>query len=174
MSNPLCFEVEKGDAMSTTATPDRITQRCPGCGRQLRIPPGMKGQQVACKFCEHPVIVGETEELDPTRGLSNIGTGTAFQIERTWTGGVDKESRYTLIRHPLKQGLRGYSLAIECHGPARLHAAGLRAKDGQAISLGKVRPNEVRVIPLDDVSTAYLWLDKGATTTIKVIVARTM
>src|SRR5262245_7444600 len=117
------FKVEKGDAMSsTTVTPERITQRCPGCGRQLRIPPGMMGQQVSCKFCDHPVVVGETDELDPERGLTNIGTGTAFQIERTWTGGVDKESRFQIIRHPLKQGLRGYSLAIECHGPARLHA----------------------------------------------------
>jgi hypothetical protein len=162
----------KGDAMSTTTTPERITQRCPGCGRQLRIPPEMKGQQVVCKFCDHSVLVADTEHLEPEQGLSHVGTGTAFQIERVWTGGADKEARYTLIRHPLKLPLKGYSLAIECHGPGRLHVAGLKAKDGQAISLGKVRPNETRIIPLDDVSTAYLWLDKGATTSMKLIVAR--
>jgi hypothetical protein len=132
----------------------------------------MKGQKVACKFCDHPVVVGESEDFDPERGLSHVGSGTAFQIERTWSGGVDKESRYTVIRHPTKQPLRGYTLAIECHGPARVHAAGLKATDNQAISLGKVRPNEVRIIPLDDVNTAYLWLDKGASTTIKLVVAR--
>lgn len=158
--------------MTTATAPERITQRCPGCGRQLRIPPEMKGQQVACKFCDHPVVVGQPQELDPEHGLSHVGSGTAFQIERTWTGGVDKESRYTLIRHPTKKPLRGYSIAIECNGPARVHAAGVKAADGEAISLGKVRPNEVRVIPLDEVCTAYLWLDKGATTTMKVIVAR--
>jgi hypothetical protein len=133
----------------------------------------MKGQKVACKFCDHPVTVGEAERSESERGLSHVGGGTAFQIERTWSGGVEKESRYTVIRHPTKQGLRGYSLAIECNGPARVHAAGIKAADGQAISLGKVRPSEVRVIPLDEVNTAYLWLDKGASTSIKVIVART-
>jgi len=159
--------------MSTAvASPERLTQRCPGCGRLLRIPPEMKGQKVACKFCDHPVMVGATQEVDPERGMSHVGSGTAFQIERTWTGGIDKESRYTVVRHPLKQALKGFTLAIECHGPARVHAAGIKAADGQAISLGKVRPNEVRVIPLDDVNTAYLWLDKGATTTMKLIVAR--
>ena len=160
--------------MSTAvATPERLTQRCPGCGRLLRIPPEMKGQKVACKFCDHPVVVGVTNEVDPDRGLSHVGTGSAFQIERTWTGGIDKESRYTVVRHPMKLALKGYTLAIECHGPARVHAAGLKAADGQALSLGKVRPNEVRIIPLDDVSTAYLWLDKGATTTMKLIISRT-
>ncbi len=159
--------------MSTTVAAERLSQRCPGCGRILRIPPELKGQKVACKFCDHAVEVGAGNEVDPDRGMTNVGTGTAFQIERTWTGGIDKESRYTVIRHPSKQALKGYSLAIECHGPARVHAAGIKAADGQAISLGKVRPNEVRVIPLDDVNQAYLWLDKGATTTMKLIVART-
>lgn len=160
-------------SITATETPERITQRCPGCGRELRIPPAMKGQQLACKFCDHPIIVGEMDETPSERGLSHVGTGTAFSIERTWTGGVDKESRYTVIRHPTKQALRGYTLAVECHGPARVHTAGLKAVNGQAISLGKVRPNEVRIIPLDDVSTAYLWLDKGAMTSMKIIVART-
>jgi hypothetical protein len=132
----------------------------------------LKGQQLACKFCDHPIVVGESDDMNPERGLTHVGSGTAFQIECTWNGGVEKESRYTLIRHPLKQPLRGYTLAVECHGPARLHVAGIRAKDGQAISLGQVRPAEVRIIPLDEISTAYLWLDKGATTMIKVIVAR--
>lgn len=157
---------------SATAVSDRLSQRCPGCGRILRIPPELKGQKVACKFCDHPVEVGSSREVDPDHGLTHAGTGTAFQIERTWTGSVEKESRYTLIRHPTRSPLRGYTLAIECHGPARVNVAGIKASDNQAISLSKVRPNEVRVIPLDDVNQVYLWLDKGATTTLKVIVAR--
>jgi hypothetical protein len=132
----------------------------------------MKGQTVACKFCDHPVLVTESEESDDEQGVTNVGSGIAFQIERTWTGGVEKESRYTVIRHPMKQPLRGHSLAIECRGPARVHAAGVKATDGQAVNFGKVKPSEVRIVPLDDVCTAYLWLDKGATTTIKLIVAR--
>ena len=159
--------------MSTTVAAERLTQRCPGCGRLLRIPPELKGQKVACKFCDHPVEVGLGGQIDPERGLTHVGTGTAFQIERTWTGGVDKESRYTVIRHPSKQPLRGYTLAVECNGPARVHVAGLRVPDDKAMSLGKVRPNEVRIIPLDDVTQVYLWLDKSATTTMKVILART-
>lgn len=159
--------------MSTaTMAPERLSQRCPGCGRILRIPPELKGQKVACKFCDHPVEVGAAQEVDPDHGLSHVGTGTAFQIERTWQGNVDKESRYTVIRHPAKSALKGYTLAVECHGPARVHLAGIKAADGQALSLGKVRPNEVRVIPLDDVNQAYLWLDKGATTTLKLIIGR--
>ena len=159
--------------MSITARSERLTQRCPGCGRLLRIPPELKGQKVACKFCNHPVLIQAVEEIDAEHGLSHVGAGTAFQIERTWTAGVDKESRYTVIRPPLKQGLRGYTLAVECFGPARVHMAGIRAMEGQAIGIGKVRPSEVRLVPLDELSRAYLWLEKGATATVKVIVGRT-
>jgi hypothetical protein len=132
----------------------------------------MKGQKVACKFCDHPVVVGEPEMEEKQEGLRHVGTGTSFQIDRTWSSGIEKESRYTVIRHPLKQALRGYTAAVECHGPSRIHVAGIKAIDGQAISLGKVRPREVRIIPLDDVSQAYLWLDKGASTNIRIIVSR--
>jgi len=158
--------------MSATTTSERITQRCPGCARQLRIPPEMRGQKLACKFCDHPIVVGEAEGSEPSGGVKHAGTGTAFEIQRTWSGGMEKESRYTVIRHPLKQALRGYTLAVECKGPSRIHAAGIKASDGQAITLGKVRPLEVRIIPLDDVCQAYLWLDKGASSSIRVIVAR--
>jgi hypothetical protein len=160
--------------MSTTmsATHERITQACPGCGRLLRIPPEMKGMQVQCKFCDHAVTVGQIEELAPERGLTHVGSGTAFQIEKTLTSAIDKESRFTVVRHPSKQALRGYTLAIDCHGPARVNVAGIRASDGQAMSLGKVRPQDVRIIPLDDVTQAYLWLDRAATATVKMIVTR--
>ena len=160
--------------MSTATSSDRLIQHCPGCGRVLRIPPQMKGQQVACKFCEQ-LMVAEAEEPPATaspHAVSHVGTGTAFQIHRTWAAGWDKESRYTVIKHPLEQPLRGYTMAVECSGPARVHAAGIRASDGRATNLGLVQAGEVRLIPLDDLRHAYLWLDKGGSTTVKVIVAR--
>jgi hypothetical protein len=158
--------------MNTAVQAERLMQYCPGCGRLLRVPPELKGQKVACKFCDHEVTVGADMGPHPEHGLTHVGTGTAFQIERDWSAGVERESRFTVIRHPSKQPLRGYTMAVECFGPARVHLAGIRAGDGQAASMGKVRPNETRIVPLDDVCHAYLWLDKGANTRVRLIVGR--
>lgn len=152
--------------------PDRLTQTCPGCGRLLRIPAEFEGQTVKCKFCEHDVHVGLQLAAEHEHGLSHVGSGTAFQIERTWTAPVDRESRHTIVRHPAKGALRGFTMAVECFGPARVQMAGIKAGATQAVSMGKVQPGEIRVVPLDDVHHAYLWLDKGATVSVRVIVSR--
>jgi len=157
--------------MDSTAKSERIKQRCPACGKELRIPPEFVGQKVACKFCDHELVVG-VDEKPADRGLSFAGSGTAFEIERTWKSGYDNESRYTVIRHPLKQPLRGYTMAVECHGPSQVHVAGILAKTGKAVRLTRVRPNEAKIVPLDEVYRVYLWLDKRSTATVRVIVAR--
>lgn len=158
--------------MNDEARPDRVTQNCPGCGRLLRIPAEYEGQTVKCKFCEHDVQVGVNLGADAPGGLSHVGAGTAFQIERTWSAPIDRESRYTVVRHPAKAALRGFTMAVECFGPARIQVAGIKAGSSQAISMGKVQPGETRVVPLDDVHHAYVWLDKGASVSARIIVGR--
>ena len=194
--------------MSTSVKSERIVQRCPGCGRLLRVPQKLKGMQVACKFCDQVMVVEPTPEaedapkvkaaprveaappvkaalpvetappvkvpppVDAEHGLTLVGTGAAFQIQHTWSSARDKESHYTVIKQPSAQPLRGYTMAVECLGPSRVHMAGIKVADGQTASLGKVHPSESRLVPLDELHHAYLWLDKGASTTVKVIVAR--
>jgi len=159
--------------MSPAEKGERIKQRCPACGRELRIPPEFVGQKVACKFCDHELVVG-MEEKPADRGLSFAGSGTAFEIERSWKSPYDEEARYTIIRHPLKQGLRGFTLAVECHGPSQVHVAGILVKTKKAVRLSRVRPGEVKIVPLDDVYRVYMWLDKRSNATVKIIVARSV
>lgn len=160
--------------MSATIKSKRLRQQCPGCGRLLRIPAELEGQKVACKHCDHPIVVGPERGVAAEGGLTHVGTGSAFQIEQTWKSSPEREVRCTVIRHPLKRGLRGYTMGVECYGPGRVHLVGMLTEGRQPVSLGKVRPKEVRLVPLDDLYHAYLWVEKGATATARVIVARNL
>ena len=50
--------------MSTSVKSERIVQRCPGCGRLLRVPEKLRGLQVACKFCDQVMVVESAPQAE--------------------------------------------------------------------------------------------------------------
>ena len=156
----------------TTNRPDRILRICPACGRELRVPLQFIGQEVQCRFCNAAFVVSPQAAAEPPEGLRFVGSGAAFEIVRSWTGAPDEDRRSTFLRHPTKQALSDFLVAAECYGPGVLFLGGLEVDSGQPVSLAKVKPGDVRIVPLVNVYHAYFWVKRGQRTRARLIVAR--